>query len=253
MSCTARMMLRTLFILTVKKNGIMLTLSLKKQVIIYCKFVCPSQNWHRKSADVFVAELLSLEGLPTHPRFYLSNLGFPLPLVLAHPSWLFTMPRSGWLEQWGPVGMSWRPWTSCICICVLVGGDVVAVVLVVVGVDCWWWILVCWCWFWCWCWWWWWRTVNVAPVHLRIHQVKRDLNRAIDTCDIHAFESVANSAENLPELHATVARGERVLHYLCAKPCRVHFYAPEKLGTVGYGYLRQILSQIKAAEISEKT
>ena len=70
--------------------------------------------------------------------------------------------------------------------------------------------------------------------------MKRDLNRAIDTCDAVAFEDLVSRLSNgsqgiapgLPvELSSTVARGERMLQYLCAKPYRVHLFAPEKLGS----------------------
>ena len=56
------------------------------------------------------------------------------------------------------------------------------------------------------------------------------MNRAIDSCDIVAFENAAGAAGNLQELHGTVAHGERMLRYLSAKPCRVHIGAPETLG-----------------------
>lgn len=56
------------------------------------------------------------------------------------------------------------------------------------------------------------------------------MNRAIDSCDIVAFENAAGAAGNLQELHGTVAQGERMLRYLSAKPCRVHICAPETLG-----------------------
>lgn len=70
--------------------------------------------------------------------------------------------------------------------------------------------------------------------------MKRDLNRAIDTCDAVAFEDLVSRWSNgsqgtepgLPvELSSTVARGERMLQYLCAKPYRVHLFAPQKLGS----------------------
>lgn len=61
-------------------------------------------------------------------------------------------------------------------------------------------------------------------------KVKRDMNRAIDSCDIVAFENAAGAAGNLQELHGTVAHGERMLRYLSAKPCRVHIGAPENPG-----------------------
>ncbi|CAL1172368.1 unnamed protein product, partial [Cladocopium goreaui] len=74
------------------------------------------------------------------------------------------------------------------------------------------------------------RMAGAMGTSWNVLKVKRDMNRAIDSCDIVAFENAAGAAGNLQELHGTVAHGERMLRYLSAKPCRVHIGAPENPG-----------------------
>lgn len=80
------------------------------------------------------------------------------------------------------------------------------------------------------------RAAGAMGTSWHLLKVKRDLNRAIDTCDAVAFEDLVSRWSNgsqgtepgLPvELSSTVARGERMLQYLCAKPYRVHLFAPQ--------------------------